>query len=115
MTEISGQFQSNFKTISGQLCNYRNFRTAGTPVIKTKVKLSPNSHGGKCRSPVPAERARLLADEIEKALSILLWRWTGWWHVILVQLSLAFCIGDGRLEIHVQRVVSSLQTRQHRY
>jgi len=29
MTEISGQFQ-----ISGQLCNVRNFRTAGTPAIR---------------------------------------------------------------------------------
>jgi len=35
MTEISGQFQ-----ISGQLGNFRNFRTAGTPANETDLQVS---------------------------------------------------------------------------
>jgi len=35
MTEISGQFQ-----ISGQLCNFRNFRTAGTRAVSNNTSVA---------------------------------------------------------------------------
>jgi len=42
MTEISGQFQ-----ISGKLCNFRNFRTAGTRA-KVKSPVVNSAHSQLC-------------------------------------------------------------------
>lgn len=90
-------------------------KTAALDVCQLAADASknpPNSNSGKCRSPIPAERTCLLADEIEEALSPLLRWWACRRHRIWVQMSLTFSVGNRWLEIYIQCVNAILQTIQ---
>jgi len=55
---------SNFLTIAGQLCNFRNFRTAGTPAIRSFSAVTSSKYQNIWKTVIIIKAARLACPSV---------------------------------------------------
>ena len=86
------------------MCNF----SIHTHVLCKTTEDSPYPGGGEGRSPVPAEGAGFLADEVEGTLPLLYQRGTHLWHVVRVVRRLTLGVHHRGLNSNLDFITANL-------